>query len=622
MGKKPYQSSGLQFFTKLSPKQKILFLCVGIVLIFIFLQSRIDRRDVKKTSRAVLRNYHDSLPNSEYLTKNILVDADFNTSVNGTNAAWRTLHYCCRSQNTFSSTHKETFYILQSYDKWEGLFQPIDINTLSKHYKRDHIDNTKTKYHMFHFEVDYINYNHEGNMILMFRGLLEDNTTLDLDSRITVENKGTWIKKISAELSRKGAKYYLGQKTSRVIDADTQRISLTLYSEKQFQYIIPYVVIYEGGTIILRNSSMSYGETNELETGAMDETKEFVGDDGGHPSHHKSMLVPTYLTEPVRKIVPYFRKAKFIHLNNDISIVSQLDISRLDRLTEMSKNWDGFISVAIFIKEDSQVEELEALLELPEHESLKGNTNIHLVYKNPTDKTYPINYLRNVAIDHSPTDLVYTLDVDFITSKHSHSLMKKHILKSEYFTTRNNSLFCVAPFEIDGYDMEHTDLFPETKNELLEMIKQKVARPIHFVKAPEAHRAIQYKHWEVANRIYRNYYEIFWEPYCVFNKTTTLQYDPRFSGYGWDKVSHAYHLYLFDYQYFTVPDVFIAHLDHPLAPWIKRTNEENLQIWINQYESMVHLQYKHYHSKDTFKNFRFINIMNNDVPFPEVEKIK
>jgi len=625
MGKKPFgQKNPFQFFTQLSLKQKGLLFCIFIVIFIIFFRGR-SSPTLDQWSRDKAIRYHQSKSNFKYLTKkNLLRDTNFTST--GNDNSWRVIQECCDSITTFSKKHDQYFYVLQSYNKWDGLFQPIDIEKVSKEYKKEHRSISEQKYQMFHLDVDFINYNHGNDMSLIFRGLLQDNTTLDLDSRITITNKNpTWGFKSKREGARLGVQSLLSSKSDSELDLLTQRISLTLYSEKRFQYIIPYIVAYQTGTIVLRNASMTYGETNEFDKNTNQPTMVFGPKGSGFESYSKSIVVPTYVQETKRKVIPFFRKADYIVLDNDITIISQMDISRLARLAEMSKSWNGFISVVIYIKEEGQVKELEDLLIKPEYSSIKGNTDIHLVFKHKSDKSYPINYLRNVAIEHSLTDLVFSLDIDFITSPNSHSMMKKYLANSQY-SRLNNSLFCVAPFEIDNYDMEHLDLFPKDQGELLQLMKKRKARPIHSEKITEAHRATDYSKWETATQIYSNVYELFWEPYCIFNRTTTPHYDPRFSGYGFDKVSHAHILNIFKHQFYTIPEVFIAHIDHPLSGWIQRTHEEVLNIWMNQYESMIDLYWKHNKTtiagEDTFKNFREFNILNRDIPYPEVAILK
>lgn len=52
-----------------------------------------------------------------------------------------------------------------------------------------------------------------------------------------------------------------------------------------------------------------------------------------------------------------------------------------------------------------------------------------------------------------------------------------------------------------------------------------------------------------------------YEPYIVV-RNDVVQYDERFVGFGWNKVSHIMELEAQDYEFMVLPDVFIVHVPH------------------------------------------------------------
>lgn len=51
------------------------------------------------------------------------------------------------------------------------------------------------------------------------------------------------------------------------------------------------------------------------------------------------------------------------------------------------------------------------------------------------------------------------------------------------------------------------------------------------------------------------------EPYIVVHRNVT-EYDNRFMGFGWNKVSHIMELEAQGYQFLVLPNVFIIHKPH------------------------------------------------------------
>lgn len=51
------------------------------------------------------------------------------------------------------------------------------------------------------------------------------------------------------------------------------------------------------------------------------------------------------------------------------------------------------------------------------------------------------------------------------------------------------------------------------------------------------------------------------EPYIVVSKDV-VEYDPRFMGFGWNKVSHIMELQAQNYTFMVLPTAFIVHKAH------------------------------------------------------------
>lgn len=51
------------------------------------------------------------------------------------------------------------------------------------------------------------------------------------------------------------------------------------------------------------------------------------------------------------------------------------------------------------------------------------------------------------------------------------------------------------------------------------------------------------------------------EPYIVVNRNIP-EYDTRFVGFGWNKVSHIMELEAIGYEFVVLPQAFIVHMPH------------------------------------------------------------
>ena len=115
-----------------------------------------------------------------------------------------------------------------------------------------------------------------------------------------------------------------------------------------------------------------------------------------------------------------------LQLTPTITLVTQCSVDRLDKLLAQLTGWRGPASVALYIDAAEGSEEAAAI----EHaalETLKGwprelahDLVLSLGYppSAPPEAAplYPINALRNLALRHAPSDLVFLVDVDFVPS--------------------------------------------------------------------------------------------------------------------------------------------------------------------------------------------------------------
>ncbi|KAG7304995.1 hypothetical protein JYU34_010430 [Plutella xylostella] len=101
---------------------------------------------------------------------------------------------------------------------------------------------------------------------------------------------------------------------------------------------------------------------------------------------------------------------------------------------------------------------------------------------------------------------------------------------------------------------------PRDKAALLARLRSDVA-PFRAREWPRGHRATNYSRWITATEPYEVEWQADYEPYLVVHRSVP-RYDTRFSGFGWNKVSHSVELYARGYRAVVLPGAFIVHAPH------------------------------------------------------------
>nr|XP_006818881.1 PREDICTED: uncharacterized protein LOC102804782 [Saccoglossus kowalevskii] len=206
---------------------------------------------------------------------------------------------------------------------------------------------------------------------------------------------------------------------------------------------------------------------------------------------------------------------------DDITMVTQISMDRIDTLNKIVASWDGPMSIVLYVPTKSETLDTDhEWKRLYIQKKLKTaqfspHTVITAVYANTVYDVYPINYLRNLAIKNSRTSYMLLLDADFIPSSKLRDKFTAHI------KTWNNdqTAFIVPAFEfMEG--LEELPHIPETKDELHSQIFGNVPNvlPFHILYC-SAHL-----------------------PYRGIKTDRTPMYDERFTGYGMNKVTHTMEL--------------------------------------------------------------------------------
>ncbi|XP_077292472.1 xylosyl- and glucuronyltransferase LARGE2s-like [Arctopsyche grandis] len=250
----------------------------------------------------------------------------------------------------------------------------------------------------------------------------------------------------------------------------------------------------------------------------------------------------------------YFMEFAYSHKDSyDVTLVAQLSMDRLQFVEELSSHWEGPMSLAFYIS-DAESQELLTFVE-DWSELLKKRKNIayHLVYKQGTH--YPVNHLRNVALKNVVTPYVFLMDIDFLPMFGIYDYLRKSIQLTNPGPLKK--ALVVPAFETQRYRSK----FPRNKSNVLKQLEAGNLYTFRYHVWKKGHAPTDYLKWRNSSYPYQIEWQPDYEPYIVAHNSIP-SYDPRFTGFGWNKVSHVMEMYAQGYTFIVLPSAFIVHMPH------------------------------------------------------------
>lgn len=333
-------------------------------------------------------------------------------------------------------------------------------------------------------------------------------------------------------------------------------------------------------------------------------------------------------------VVPFLFRALMLGSSNlvkkDIGLVTQTSSSHALLIQDLSRRWDGLISVAVF----SEYADLNAVIDriillIKCHPEVQLNTSIHLVFpldqrvydpatfqesincghiRNPQGHisyavkqvAYPVNLLRNVARRYSMTEFIFVVDIDLIPSKSFRTQFLGFASKNNLFHESHfgeKAIYVVPAYEMSEYLIESG--VPSDKNSLVAKIDRKEIRPFYSQVCWKCHKYTNYKSWETSPMgqsvevIYEVSWQDPWEPFYVSRANVPL-YDERFKRYGFNRISQVYELHVAGYKFLVLNNLFLIHRglkDPESFHSSKDEDQERNRILFRQFKSDLHEKY-------------------------------
>ncbi|XP_040836269.1 LARGE xylosyl- and glucuronyltransferase 2 isoform X3 [Ochotona curzoniae] len=238
---------------------------------------------------------------------------------------------------------------------------------------------------------------------------------------------------------------------------------------------------------------------------------------------------------------------------HDVTLVAQLSMDRLQMLEALCRHWPGPMSLALYLT-DAEAQQFLRFVEASPVLSARQNMAYHVMYRE--GPLYPVNQLRNVALAQALTPYVFLSDIDFLPAYSLYDYLRASIEQLELGSARKVALV-VPAFETLHYRFS----FPTSKAELLGLLDAGSLHTFRYHEWPQGHAPTDYARWREAQVPYHVQWAADYEPYVVVPRDCP-RYDPRFVGFGWNKVAHIVELDAQEYELLVLPEAFTIHLPH------------------------------------------------------------
>ncbi|XP_037060915.1 LARGE xylosyl- and glucuronyltransferase 2 isoform X6 [Peromyscus leucopus] len=239
---------------------------------------------------------------------------------------------------------------------------------------------------------------------------------------------------------------------------------------------------------------------------------------------------------------------------HDVTLVAQLSMDRLQMLEALCRHWSGPMSLALYLT-DAEAQQFLHFVETSPVLSARKDVAYHIVYRD--GPLYPVNQLRNVALAQALTPYVFLSDIDFLPAYSLYDYLRASIEQLELGSRPRKAALVVPAFETLHYRFS----FPNSKAELLTLLDAGSLHIFRYHEWPQGHAPTAYAHWREAQAPYQVQWAADYEPYVVVPRDCP-RYDPRFVGFGWNKVAHIIELDAQEYELLVLPEAFSIHLPH------------------------------------------------------------
>eukprot|EP00775_Hariotina_reticulata_P011557 gene11557-11701_t len=200
------------------------------------------------------------------------------------------------------------------------------------------------------------------------------------------------------------------------------------------------------------------------------------------------------------------------------------------------------------------------------------------------DQLYPINALRNLALQQVATPFVLFADADFVfasnllrqlnSSQPNGQRLVEQLLQTSSAQQQQDQgeqqraapvMLVVPCFQLElGQDLPDTEraAVPANKTDLRQAVTSGTVVPFHCGVFAPLKQPIDINRWLGEVEAYEVPFVEYFEPQGIAVKQQLPLYDECFRGYGLNKVQHAWHMAALGFKFKVLPDAFMVTAPH------------------------------------------------------------
>ncbi|KAK8806113.1 hypothetical protein WA171_007198, partial [Blastocystis sp. BT1] len=249
----------------------------------------------------------------------------------------------------------------------------------------------------------------------------------------------------------------------------------------------------------------------------------------------------------------------------DVTLTTQSTIERVEFFPFMLERWTGEFSIAMFITRTNEKDYRQAM------RSTAYPDRLHLTeFIAEDNKNYPINMLRNLAIEAVKTSHFWLADMDMWPSLG----LREALMELPSNELARDDLAVIVPaFELKGVEsgswkssaLRASRKIPNNRSQLKECIAKKrcsTFRPKEHLHDYFFDRWYDDNYQPLLTRV-RCFKGSTQEPYVMVKKTDSLpRFDERFINYGYNKVQWLEHLRFVGYDFQILTKGFAVDIPH------------------------------------------------------------
>lgn len=260
---------------------------------------------------------------------------------------------------------------------------------------------------------------------------------------------------------------------------------------------------------------------------------------------------------------------------HQLTIAVPMTANRVLRLESMSRQYAGGPIVAAVLVQSKEDMEFFCRIWWGK-EWLRRHVDVIFVRRMGGKKdsaALDINALRNIAVRGAKTTFVMMADVDMTPATNSFACFRDRAGSwLRYLLPQGTKRVLTVPVFVA--DVHHRT--PSGKSELVNLILRRSGTSYCL----NSQRSNKVKRWYSEYEAIEIRFTTDFEPYGIVRRDEYPQYDERFSGYGFNKISWAHWAELGGWRLLLLPEGFITHLNHVENDWVQSIDVPHyLKTW-------------------------------------------